>query len=146
MKKLLCAALLALPLAAATVRADGCGCFGFFGCLPPVKIECGCNAYLHCYNPTCGGCAAQAGPWYLYWPLEAHFQTPALPQYPNWPSPMGLPPSAGPYGAAPMLPTAPGAPAPTPVPPPGAPAVAPTSFQPVGYSYPQQVPSYWYSR
>ena len=31
------------------------------------------------------------GPWYLYWPMEAHFQTPASPQYPYWPAPMGLP-------------------------------------------------------
>ena len=31
------------------------------------------------------------GPWYLYWPMEAHFQTPASPYYPYWPAPMGLP-------------------------------------------------------
>ena len=31
------------------------------------------------------------GPWYLYWPLEAHFQTPASPQYPYWSAPMTLP-------------------------------------------------------
>jgi hypothetical protein len=31
------------------------------------------------------------GPWYLYWPMEAHFQTPASPQYPYWPAPMTLP-------------------------------------------------------
>ena len=31
------------------------------------------------------------GPWYLYWPLEAHFQTPASPQYPYWAAPMTLP-------------------------------------------------------
>lgn len=31
------------------------------------------------------------GPWYLYWPLEAHFQTPASQQYPYWPAPMTLP-------------------------------------------------------
>lgn len=29
---------------------------------------------------------AQLGPWYSYWPYEAHFQTPALPQYPYWPT------------------------------------------------------------
>lgn len=26
----------------------------------------------------------QLGPWYQYWPYEAHFQTPALPMYPYW--------------------------------------------------------------
>ncbi len=31
------------------------------------------------------------GPWYQYWPLEAHFQVPASPQYPYWPAPMTLP-------------------------------------------------------
>ena len=48
------------------------------------------------------------GPWYQYWPLEAHFQVPASPQYPYWPAPMTLPitqPAAqgmggySPYGA-----------------------------------------------
>lgn len=32
-----------------------------------------------------GGVAPyQLGPWYQYWPYEAHFQTPALPMYPYW--------------------------------------------------------------
>lgn len=26
----------------------------------------------------------QLGPWYQYWPYEAHFQQPAMPQYPFW--------------------------------------------------------------
>jgi hypothetical protein len=26
----------------------------------------------------------QLGPWYQYWPYEAHFQTPAMPMYPYW--------------------------------------------------------------
>ena len=30
------------------------------------------------------------GPWYLYWPYEAHFFTPAHPQFPYWPSPQTL--------------------------------------------------------
>src|SRR5262245_45382739 len=36
----------------------------------------------------------QLGPWYQYWPYEAHFQVPAVPQYPYWGAqtlPGGLP-------------------------------------------------------
>ena len=36
----------------------------------------------------------QLGPWYQYFPYEAHFQQPALPQYPYWGAqalPNGLP-------------------------------------------------------
>jgi hypothetical protein len=32
----------------------------------------------------------QLGPWYQYWPYEAHFQQPAIPQYPYWTA-QGLP-------------------------------------------------------
>jgi hypothetical protein len=35
----------------------------------------------------------QAGPWYLYWPYEAHFQTPAPVPYPYYAPAMTLPPS-----------------------------------------------------
>jgi hypothetical protein len=40
---------------------------------------------INCGNGG-GGCGASPclGPWYLYWPLEAHFQTPAPPAYPYW--------------------------------------------------------------
>jgi hypothetical protein len=37
-----------------------------------------------------GGQPGVLGPWYLYWPLEAHFITPAHPQFPYWPSPQTL--------------------------------------------------------
>jgi hypothetical protein len=39
------------------------------------------------------------GPWYHYWPLEAHFQVPALPEYPFFSAPQTVPvvPPA-PYG------------------------------------------------
>jgi hypothetical protein len=44
----------------------------------------------------CGGCChIQLGPWYLYWPHEAHFQTPAPTGYPFWPTGM----TAEGYGA-----------------------------------------------
>lgn len=40
------------------------------------------------------------GPWYNYWPLEAHFQVPAMPEYPFFSAPQTVPivPPA-PYGA-----------------------------------------------
>ena len=82
MKRTLVTALLALPLLAGPARAIG---------WPPFKIEAGANVYLHVYNPKC--CGAQFGPWYNYWPLEAHFQVPAIPQYPYWPAPQTLPPA-----------------------------------------------------
>jgi hypothetical protein len=138
MRKLGCAALLALACAGMTAQAAGI--------CPPFKVECGCNAYLRAYCPT-NGSPAQCGPWYLYWPLEAHFQTPAMPCYPTWPSPMGLPPSAG-VSPPPAPPVAapPGLPAPTMQ---GTGALKPadfhqSAFQPVGYY--QQVPGYWYGR
>src|SRR5262245_34166400 len=31
------------------------------------------------------------GPWYNYWPLEAHFQVPAMPEYPYFSAPQTLP-------------------------------------------------------
>ena len=86
MKKLLFAALLALPLFAASARADGCGC----GCWFPTRVEAGANVYLRFLGPNdCG--TGQLGPWYLYYPLEAEFQTPAPTGYPYWPTPMTLP-------------------------------------------------------
>ena len=89
MKKLILAALAALPLLAASARADGCG--PFCGCWFPTGIEAGGNLYLRLKGPQDGPGGAQCGPWYLYWPLEAHFQTPANPAYPYWPAPMTLP-------------------------------------------------------
>ena len=84
MKKLLFAALLALPLFAVSARADGCGCWF------PTRVEAGANFYSRFYGPN-DGPAAQLGPWYLYYPLEAEFKTPAPVGYPYWPSPMTLP-------------------------------------------------------
>jgi len=37
-----------------------------------------------------GGQPGVLGPWYLYYPYEAHFITPAHPQFPFWPSPQTL--------------------------------------------------------
>jgi hypothetical protein len=146
MRKLYYAAILALSFAAAPAHAQICN-------ILPYKVDAGANCYLRItpYN-ACN--QAQLGPWYQYWPLEAHFQTPAMPCYPTWPSPMGLPPSnTGVVPTAPVVPVMPGAPITPPklpVPTPGGavnlkPATyQQPAFQPVGYY--QQVPSYWYGR
>lgn len=143
MKRLLTFAVLALSLLVSAVpaRAEG----GLPGpSLFPCKLNVGASFYVN-RQP------AQAGPWYLYWPLEAHFVVPAPTGYPYWPSPMALPGMGGPAGmagpapAGPMLAPAPVAPAPVPAPPapaPGEPPLAPSAFRPAGYS----VPSYWYGR
>jgi hypothetical protein len=162
MKKCFAVALLALPVLVAPACAED----PFAPCFP-YRVECGANAYFRVLNRENGyGC--QLGPWYNYWPLEAHFQTPALPQYPFWPAPQALVPGgtastvpvpgcapAGPaYPSAvpgypptvPAVPTA--APAAT-TPPPTAPA-RPGYFRPVGYDaagyYYQQGPWWYYGR
>jgi hypothetical protein len=102
MKKFILAALLALPLATLApqpAKADGfrlhIGCWTFgFGCG-------GCGGCGGCcgggtdFGIGCNGCIGggtfQLAPWYLYWPMGAHFQMPAPTGFPN--------------GAAPMVPT-----------------------------------------
>ncbi len=147
MKKLMAAALLAVPFLASSVRADGCGsgckictpcvriCIPSFcmkvwckGC-PPCGSPCGGGGGCGLLGSFCGGnCGyggglnGPVGPWYLYWPLEAHFNAPALPQYPYWPAPMGM---------------APGAPI-------GGPAVGAANYQGGGFQQVGYVPSYWY--
>jgi hypothetical protein len=81
MKKLTIAALFVLLLALPS-RAHAWGC----GTLP-YRVDLGANAHFR-VNQYAGGLC---GPWYLYWPLEAHFQVPAPTGYPYWPNPMGLP-------------------------------------------------------
>jgi hypothetical protein len=95
MKRLLVLAVLGLALASAPAQAHGgCG---------PLHINFGFKFWLPCCG-GCGGCCnggggATLGPWYQYWPYEAHFMTPALPQYPYWPGPQTLP------GGAPFAPS-----------------------------------------
>jgi hypothetical protein len=112
MKKIFCAALLGLAFLAQPARAGiGCGSggcsFGLPGfCVPSTKIHFSfCNPC--CPSPGCGcgygggwGGAYGYGPWYLYWPLEAHFQAPAVPSFPYWPAPMTLPSAAYNYPMA----------------------------------------------
>ena len=103
---LLLLAVLALP---ASVSAYGCPLF------------------------PCAGqhCAIQLGPWYLYYPYNAYFQTPAPIGYPNFQG-----------GAMPAAPVSYVPPAPAWTPPAPQPLVQPTGYvQPVSYPQP---PNYWY--
>ena len=88
MKRLLGLAVLGLALCAVPVRANGFGGPGYF--------DFGANVYGqwgHGAPPWAGSCPPGGGgfgggaagptvlgPWYNYWPLEAHFQVPAHPQ------------------------------------------------------------------
>jgi hypothetical protein len=125
MKKLLVWGLAALPLLALPTRAwswDNGHLNLIFHPLPPNW--------------------SQLGPWYLYWPMSAHFVAPAPTGYPYWPSAQGLPGMAfgGPQG--------PGAPpggmyAPPGgayAPPGGAYAVPPGSYAPPAPTLPAPVP------
>ncbi len=135
MKKLFIAAVLVLPLTAMPARADG-WCLPFRG-----------NASINFQWNISGGAGAgshyyQLGPWYHYWPLEAHFVTPATTGYPYWPPPQALTPPP------PVLP--PPQPGPDGKPNPG-PEVKPVGYYYSPYqTYPSSIrtgpaPSYWYS-
>jgi hypothetical protein len=136
MKKLLWAALLALPcltISAPRSAADGClnlsGGFRLKICYAG-WLKCGCEPFP-CNGggfggcPGVGCCGAAPGPWYTYWPTgggymsgydspgwvyDNHFQTPA--PVPYGPAAPPSPMDGASYGA---------------------------SFQPAGY-----YPSYWY--
>lgn len=144
MKKMFGITLLMLPVLAASAQASGW----------PFNVQAGGSFYIKggpCRTP-------QAGPWYLYWPLEAHFVAPAPTGYPYWPGPQVLPgmafggpaypPPAAPVPPAVVPVPAPAAPAPAPVPaptpaaPPAGPALSlppylqPTSYAPVAHTAP----------
>jgi hypothetical protein len=144
MKKLLWACALALPLFAlpSEAKAFGLGIFDH-------QVDVGCNVY--CNVKPFNLLMPQAGPWYLYWPYEAHFQSSAAGVNPFFVQPMSLPPQFGgqsyyapPPAAAPPAPPYRG-PTPNPVPqnPPRAPQGTlgywppmPTApAYPVGYYY-----------
>src|SRR5437868_6332776 len=95
MRKIYIAALLVLPAVAGTASADCCGggCNFGFG-IPAMQFNMTARFRLGCCPPGGGpGGGAQLGPWYNYWPLEAHFITPAPTGYPYWPQPQSLPPN-----------------------------------------------------
>jgi hypothetical protein len=100
MKKFLLAALLALTFVAASAReasAGVCGSGWFCLCCPSSGGGGHCGSG-HCGGGHCGGGGhgcGQLGPWYSYWPMAAHFQTPSPLAFPYWPS-------AAAYGSAPF--------------------------------------------
>jgi hypothetical protein len=100
MKRLLWLFVLALPLWTVPGRALAWGCCDWF---PPTQIDAGINCHfnVHVYDwSVCG----QLGPWYLYFPYEAHFMTPApIHPYPNWPGPMMVESSPGVHAPAPAV-------------------------------------------
>jgi hypothetical protein len=126
MKRLFGLALLAFPLLAAPVWAGSDSCSGSYSYgttigIPAMRFDFGGRLWYkfacgggYCCSPCGGGASGvyggggggcggpQLGPWYNYWPLEAHFQVPAIPQYPYWPAPQTLPPgmAAGGHGPA----------------------------------------------
>src|SRR5262249_39693265 len=86
MKPLLRAGLLVVALLAVPSLAHAWTC-------PPGQINFGINA--HC-NPFVGDASMTIplGPWYTYWPYNAHFQTPApVGGWPYWPTSVAAVPS-----------------------------------------------------
>jgi hypothetical protein len=115
MKAILRACLLALPLLAAPTLAHA-------WCCCPTHIDAGISGHLNCCPGCCG---TQLGPWYSYFPYNAHFQTPApVGGWPYWPT--GAPASIPPNGILTDTST-------------GTPVV-----QPAGYY--GAAPTYWYGR
>lgn len=103
------------------------------GCQAP---GCPTGGYGCGYGGGDPSCAWGAGaPWYLFWPMDAHFRMPAPTGYPYWPAPQTTPPGFSScygyhlpafnhYGLTYPLDA--------------------NAVQPAGY-YPQ-VPTYWYGR
>jgi hypothetical protein len=92
-------ALTALLALAAPERAKANGPAGLFS---PPCYSCGANqpSYAGCRNCGHQMPTFMAAPWYLYWPYDAHFQTPA-PVF----APYFAPPT---YGTVPAYPFYPG--------------------------------------
>jgi hypothetical protein len=129
-----------LPLAAQPAQAQQPNC------VPPMHLNGGITLNFNLFG---GGGMTQLGPWYQYWPYNAHFQTPP-PIGPGMPGPsfLTLPPPMGPQQQQQQQQQQWTPPTPTPIPP-GQPApngIQRSSFQPVGYFYNGQAPTYWYGR
>jgi hypothetical protein len=127
MKHMIYAALLALPLLAQPAQAD-------YPQLPPMHLNGGLTLNFNLFG---GGGRTQLGPWYQYWPHDAHFMYPP-PLGPSMPGPsfQTLPPQMGPQQWMP--------PNPTPIPPTTGQA-QPPALQRAGY-FTGEAPSYWYGR
>jgi hypothetical protein len=86
MKKLLWACVLSLPFLALPSEAKAF-VFGNYEVDSGARVWCNVRQF-NCQTP-------QAGPWYLYWPYQAHFQVAAAGVNPYFPPPMMLPPGFG---------------------------------------------------
>jgi hypothetical protein len=142
-RKIVTAAAVALGVAGgsqAFAWGDG-GCKGPFCNQPRYPTLMAFMGHGHGNLPT-----FQAAPWYLYWPYDAHFLTPAPVRAPFYAPPGGgnfpvnpyFPAPAGYYGPIPGGPAPAGVPAPPgfgPVPPGGYP-VPGTGYPAPGGSYP----------
>ena len=84
MKQILWLGVLALPLCFLPRAAHA------EGLLPPIEVDAGVKAWFNCRVLDWHSCA-RMGPWYLYWPYEAHFQNSApFGQGAGWPGPMKI--------------------------------------------------------
>jgi hypothetical protein len=85
MKKLLWACAVALPFLALPADAKASWNIGNY------EVDTGAKVWFNVYQYG----KPVAGPWYLYWPYEAHFAVPAPGVSPYFPPPMTLPPGFG---------------------------------------------------
>jgi hypothetical protein len=130
MKKLFWACALALPLLALPAEAKATWCFGNY------QVDTGAKVWFNVYQYG----KPVAGPWYLYWPYEAHFQVAAPGVNPFFPPQMTLPPG---FGQPPEAPGYQPPPKPGYQPPPPKPAGGQGYRAPVPQS-PVSTQGYWY--
>ena len=130
LRKMVLAATVAAGLAATNspALANGWGCNGPF-CNTP-KYPTLSSALFHGHNKTPQP-TFQAAPWYLYWPYDGHFMTPAPVNAPFYAPPVG-----GNFPVNPYFPAPAGAYGPIP----GGPAPAGVPFTPGGFA-PGSVPA-----
>jgi hypothetical protein len=152
MNHLLKISLLIVPLLAVPSRAHAT-CWDWL----PLKIDHGfewsIRSHWHFNLGGCGGCGSggcQGGPWYSYWPYEAHFQTgaPVDGCYPYWGGNSFGAAVGGavayPGGSTTPQQTAPAPTTPQQTPPAPQPLQPSASFQPAGYY--GQAPGYGFGR
>ncbi|HYV36882.1 MAG TPA: hypothetical protein VE988_14330 [Gemmataceae bacterium] len=94
MKRILWTALLALPFCAQSAQAQiNISHSWHHPGVPPISVN--LNGPCLDFRLFAGGGRTQLGPWYQYWPYEAHFQSPAPMGIGGGPYMMTLPPQFG---------------------------------------------------
>ncbi len=129
MKKLLACCLLTLPFVALPSQAWA----GNYN-VGPWSVDAGVTYHLNVLHngqkfgwANSGPDYSLAGPWYLYWPYDAHFQTQAPMPFPYWPTA-----HTAPAASVQAVKTS---------------TNANSAYQTVGYYYyPRTTPNYWYGR